>query len=168
MTKKDRNLEYEVLDVIKDNAKCPYDEIARLLGVKEQEVAAVIRSLEDKGIIVKYKTVINWNKVDNGEKVTSLIEVKVIPKRGYGFDKVAERIYQFDEVKSLYLISGGYDLMAVVEGDTLRQVAAFVSEKLSTLDDVQSTATHFMLKTYKEDGDIMEAPPTSTRLEVSP
>ena len=118
--------------------------------------------------IVKYKAVINSERIDKYSKVTALIEVKVTPKRGFGFDKVAERLYQFPEVRSLYLLSGGYDLIAFVEGKTLHEVAGFVSEKLSTLDDVQSTSTHFLLKRYKDDGDILSPIPEVTRLEVTP
>nr|NIM07352.1 Lrp/AsnC family transcriptional regulator [Armatimonadota bacterium]NIO76137.1 Lrp/AsnC family transcriptional regulator [Armatimonadota bacterium]NIO98833.1 Lrp/AsnC family transcriptional regulator [Armatimonadota bacterium] len=125
-----------------------------------------IAEAEEKGLIVKYKGVINWDKVGLDE-VFAFIEVRVTPQRGVGFDAVAERIQGFPEVHSLYLMSGAYDLHVVVKGKTMREVAYFVAEKLAPLEGVQSTATHFVLKRYKMDGDIMEPKPPPERLPIS-
>ena len=168
MTDRELNVEQGILDILRDDAKRPHEEIAKMVGVPKAQVESIIRKLEDNKVIVKYRAVINWDKVVDSERVTALIEVKVTPRRGYGFEKIAERIYQFFEVRSLYLLSGTYDLLAVVEGRTLHEVAAFVAEKLSTLDDVQSTTTHFMLKRFKDDGDILHPVPSVSRLEVTP
>jgi len=168
MSQNNKALDQDILDILRDNAKCPLEEIAKMTGAGVEEVRQAVERLEKDGIIVKYRAVINWERIDQGPRVTALIEVKVTPKRGYGFDKVAERIYQFPEVRSLYLLSGGYDLLAIVEGNTLHEVAAFVAEKLSSLDDVQSTAPHFLLKRYKDDGDILYPIASVSRLEVTP
>ena len=125
-----------------------------MLGSSETEVANEIADMEKEGIICGYHTLIDWDKTSE-EKVTALIEVKVTPQRGLGFDKVAERIYNYPEVTSVYLISGGFDFLVMLEGKTMRDVAQFVSDKLSPLDSVLSTATHFILKKYKDHGSIM-------------
>lgn len=125
-----------------------------MLGMEEIDVANDIAELEKEGIICGYHTLINWEKT-NIEKVTALIEVKVTPQRGQGFDKIAERIYKYPEVKSVYLISGGYDLLVTLEEKTLKEISNFVTDKLSTLDRVLSTATHFILKKYKDHGTIV-------------
>ena len=117
-------------------------------------MANVLKALEEEGIICGYHTMIDWEKTDI-EKVTALIEVRITPQRGQGFDKLAERIYKYPEVNSVYLISGGYDLLVSLEGKSLKQVSSFVSDKLSTLDGVLSTATHFVLKKYKDHGTIL-------------
>lgn len=161
-------LERDILEILRDDARLSREEIARLTGSTPEEVEAAVKQLEERGVIVKYRAVINWDKARESERVTALIEVKVTPRRGFGFDKMAERIYLFPEVRSLYLLSGGYDLLAIVEGKTLHELAAFVAEKLSTLDDVQSTTTHFLLKRYKDDGDILLPTPGNHRLEVTP
>ena len=125
-----------------------------ILGAEEIDVANELKALEEEGIICGYHTMIDWEKTDI-EKVTALIEVRITPQRGQGFDKLAERIYKYPEVNSVYLISGGYDLLVSLEGKSLKQVSSFVSDKLSTLDGVLSTATHFVLKKYKDHGTIL-------------
>ena len=131
------------------------EEIAVMLDMDEQEVEDIILKLEENNTIVKYNTLINWDKTDR-EYVAALIEVKVVPQRDRGFDDIAERIYKFPEVKSVYLMSGAYDLCIMVEGKTMKDVAVFVAQRLSVLDEVMSTATHFILKPYKVGGVILE------------
>ena len=126
-----------------------------MLGKNEAEVTGLIREMEADQIICGYNTVINWDKTDD-ERVTALIEVKVQPQRGEGFDRVAERIYNYEEVTSLYLMSGGFDMTVFIEGKTMKEVAQFVSRKLSPMDGVLSTSTHFVLKKYKEAGTKIE------------
>ena len=130
------------------------NELAGMLGQSEIDVANAVCELERDGVIGGYHTLINWDKTSI-EKVTALIEVKVTPQRGQGFDKIAERIYNYPEVKAVYLISGGYDLLVTIEEKSLKEISNFVSDKLSTLDRVLSTATHFVLKKYKDHGTIM-------------
>ena len=141
----------ELLAVIEKNSRIDLKELAIILGAEEIDVVNEIAAMEAEGVICGYHTLINWEKTSI-EKVTALIEVRVTPQRGQGFDSVAERIYKYPEVRSVYLISGGFDLMVILEGKTLREVSTFVSEKLSTLDAVLSTATHFILKKYKDHG----------------
>lgn len=141
----------QILKAIDKNSKLSAKDLAIMLSSTEEEVAAIIKELEDEKIICGYPTLINWDKV-HCERVTALIEVKVTPQRGQGFDNIAERIYQFDEVQSVYLMSGGFDLTVILEGKTMREVASFVAEKLAPMDAVLSTATHFVLKKYKEHG----------------
>lgn len=141
----------QILKAIDKNSKLSASDLAIMLGSTEEEVISTIKQMEDESIICGYPTLINWDKV-NCERVTALIELKVTPQRGLGFDKIAERIYQFDEVQSLYLMSGGFDLTVILEGRTMREVASFVSEKLAPMDAILSTATHFVLKKYKEHG----------------
>ena len=158
-------LQEEILKNISKNAKMTTEDLAAMLDSTPEEVDKCIEDMEEKGIICGYPTLINWDKTDN-EIVTALIEVKVAPQRGRGFDKVAERIYQFDEVESVYLMSGGFDLCLFLEGKTMRQVALFVAEKLSPLPAVTATATHFVLKTYKGEGVIFaDAPQADMREE---
>ena len=137
-----------------------------ILGVTEIDVVNELAALEAEGIICGYHTLINWEKT-SVERVNALIEVRVTPQRGQGFDSVAERIYKYPEVHAVYLISGGYDLLVTLEGKTLKQVSTFVSEKLSTLDQVLSTATHFILKKYKDHGTIL-AEEEDLREKVTP
>ena len=144
----------ELLAILEKNSRIDFKELAKLLGKTEEEVLKKIEELEKNGTICGYHTLINWEKTDI-EKVTALIEVKVTPQRGQGFDKIAERIYNYPEVKSVYLISGGYDLLISLEEKSLKEIATFVSDKLSTLDSVLSTATHFILKKYKDHGTII-------------
>ncbi|CDC17964.1 MAG: Lrp/AsnC family transcriptional regulator [Candidatus Gastranaerophilaceae bacterium] len=144
----------ELLSILEKNSRIDFKELAVLLGVTEEQVLQEITKLEKENIIAAYHTLINWEKTDI-EKVSALIEVKVTPQRGQGFDHIAERIYNYPEVKSVYLISGGYDLLVSLEEKSLKEIAAFVSDKLSTLDSVLSTATHFILKKYKDHGTII-------------
>ena len=144
----------ELLAIIEKNSRIDLKELAVILGVEEIDVVNEMAALEAEGIICGYHTLINWEKTDI-EKVSALIEVKVTPQRGQGFDHIAERIYNYPEVKSVYLISGGYDLLVSLEEKSLKEIAAFVSDKLSTLDSVLSTATHFILKKYKDHGTII-------------
>ena len=144
----------KILTFIENNSRIELKDLAVMLGSSETEVANEIADMEKEGIICGYHTLIDWDKTSE-EKVTALIEVKVTPQRGLGFDKVAERIYNYPEVTSVYLISGGFDFLVMLEGKTMRDVAQFVSDKLSPLDSVLSTATHFILKKYKDHGSIM-------------
>ena len=144
----------ELLSILEKNSRIDFKELAVLLGVTEEQVLQEITKLEKENIIAAYHTLINWEKTDI-EKFSALIEVKVTPQRGQGFDHIAERIYNYPEVKSVYLISGGYDLLVSLEEKSLKEIAAFVSDKLSTLDSVLSTATHFILKKYKDHGTII-------------
>lgn len=160
-------LEEKVLGIIEKNSRIDIKELAILIGTEEIEVANTLANLEEKGIICGYHTMIDWEKTGI-EKVTALIEVRVTPQRGKGFDEIAERIYKYPEVNSVYLISGGYDLMVTLEGKTLREVSGFVTNKLSTLDTVISTATHFILKKYKDHGTIMSAKYEDLREIITP
>lgn len=144
----------ELIALLEENARLTPEEIATMLDRPVAEIRATIEALERDGVIVKYKAVVNDEK-RAGDVVTALIEVKVSPERESGFDAVAERIYRFPEVDSCYLLSGDYDLLVLVEGRTLREVADFVATKLATIDRVAATRTHFLLKKYKEDGDIL-------------
>jgi transcriptional regulator, asnC family len=161
-----RNIKDDVLAILKDDARTPVKEIAEMLDRDEAEIASVVERLEKTGVIVKYTAVVNDERTAR-DYVEALIEVKVAPVREKGFDEIAEYIYQFDEVKSVYLMSGAYDLAVFVEGRTLRDAARFVSEKLSVIDKVLSTATHFILKKYKLDGVVLDKPDRN-RLIVQP
>lgn len=160
-------LKLKVLDLLKEDARRSPALLSTLLGVKEAEVKTAIAELENDHVIVKYATIVNWGKVEE-DKVTALIEVQITPERGRGFEGIAERIYLFPQVKSVYLMSGAYDLLVEVEGHTLREVANFVSEKLSPIDSVLSTKTNFILKKYKQDGIIYEERQEDNRLLISP
>ena len=142
-------------------------DLAALLGESEAAVANEIADMEKENIICGYHTMINWDNTGN-EKVIALIEVKVTPQRGMGFDKIAERIYQYSEVNSVYLMSGAFDFTVIIEGKTMREVAQFVSEKLSPMDSVLSTATHFVLKKYKDHGTVMYEKPGDERMMITP
>lgn len=157
----------EILEILQDNSRLTPGQIAAMLGADEAELDNRIRELEDKRIIVKYHTLINWEKAGS-EVVSALIEVKVTPQRGAGFDYLAERIYRFPEVKAVYLMSGAYDISVLIEGKTMKEVAFFVATKLATIENVQSTATHFVLKKYKQDGVILDDKEDDRRLVVSP
>ncbi|MED3622559.1 Lrp/AsnC family transcriptional regulator [Neobacillus thermocopriae] len=161
--------ELEILKIIEENHRLPVETIAAMAMVSEETVKKTIKKLEDQKIIISYPTLIDWSKVDGQENVVAMIDVKVTPKRGVGFDEVAERIARFPEVSSLYLMSGAYDLSITVEGKTMQQIAKFVSEKLSPIESVVSTTTHFMLKKYKHDGVIFEGgDEKDRRMVVSP
>ncbi|ALS29342.1 Lrp/AsnC family transcriptional regulator [Paenibacillus cisolokensis] len=160
-------LKLKILELLKEDARRGADLIATMLGEEEEEVKRAIAEMEKDHVIVKYATVVNWSKV-NDEKVTALIEVQITPERGRGFEGIAERIYLYPEVKSVYLMSGAYDLLVEVEGKTLKEVASFVSNKLSPIDSVLSTKTFFILKKYKQDGIIFEECEGDQRLLISP
>ena len=157
----------QILAIIEKNSRISVKEMAVILGAEEIDVANELKALEEEGIICGYHTMIDWEKTDI-EKVTALIEVRITPQRGQGFDKLAERIYKYPEVNSVYLISGGYDLLVSLEGKSLKQVSSFVSDKLSTLDGVLSTATHFVLKKYKDHGTILGKKYEDTREMITP
>ena len=157
----------ELLAVIEKNSRIDLKELAVLLGVEEIDVVNELAALEAEGVICGYHTLINWEKTTI-DTVSALIEVRVTPQRGLGFDKVAERIYNYPEVNAVYLISGGFDFMVTIEGKTLREVAQFVSEKLSTLDTVLSTKTNFILKKYKDHGTILAERPKDERIQMIP
>jgi DNA-binding Lrp family transcriptional regulator len=157
----------DILEILTKDGKTSHEDIAKQLNIPVANVTKYVKKFEKDKIILTYKAHVNWERIREHD-VRALIEVKVIPERGVGFDAIAESIYRFPEVTGLYLISGGYDLLVQVEGSNLREVAFFVSEKLATLKNVQSTATHFMLKKFKEDGDILVQQPDSERLLISP
>jgi len=157
----------EILQLLADDARLTSAQIAERTGRPEAEVSKAISKLEEDGVIRCYKTVIDWEKA-GVEHVFGFIEVRVSPEREVGFDSVAERIMGFPEVHSLYLMSGTYDLLVVVQGKTMREVAYFVAERLAPLEHVLSTATHFVLKRYKVDGDVLAERTESKRLPVTP
>ena len=150
-----------------EDCRLPLEKLAVMTGTTLEETAAAIERMEKEHVILRYSPVINWELTDR-ERVEAMIEVKVTPQRDMGFDAVTARIYRFDEVKSVYLMSGSYDLLVLVEAKTLRELAAFVSAKLSTLELVTGTATSFVLKRYKEDGVVFEGVESDRRLVVSP
>lgn len=165
---KDLNdLQLKVLDLLKEDARRTPALLSTPLGESEDKIKNAVAQLEQDHVIVKYATVVNWSKIDD-EKVTALIEVQITPERGRGFEGIAERIYLYPQVKSVYLMSGAYDLLVEVEGGNLREVANFVSEKLSPIDSVLSTKTNFILKKYKQDGIIFEDHQEDNRLMISP
>ena len=156
-----------LLKLLHENAALKPAQLAAMLNLSEAEVAEKIKTYEAGQVILGYRTVLNEEKL-GVEMVRAVIEVKITPERGGGFDRLAERIAKYSEVNSCYLMSGGYDLLVVVEGTNLREVATFVSEKLATIQGVVSTATHFMLKPYKEQGVLMHREQNEDRLAVSP
>lgn len=160
--------ETEILEILDENSRADLNTIAKMAGVTSEEAEAIIQKLEDQKVIIDYSTMIDWRKVDGHEGVTAMIDVKVTPKRGVGFDEIAERIYRFQEVESVYLMSGVYDLSVVIRGRSMSDIARSVSEKLSTLDSVVSTTTHFILKRYKHDGKVFETGDDDKRIVVSP
>ena len=162
-----RSLDEQILELLEQNARLADERIADLLGVGPSEIHAAIKRMEDEKVILGYRAVTDPAKTSDG-KVTCMIEVRVTPQRGVGFDKIAERIYRFPEVRSLYLVSGAYDLLVVVEGHSIQDVSYFVFEKLATLEHIQSTSTHFMLKKYKDNGIILGQIEKVERLPVTP
>lgn len=165
----------KIIEILKEDSRVTPKEIGIMLGLSKEEVLKKIEELEDNNIILKYTTIINEEKLeneekwDNEEKIRAFIEVKVTPEREKGFDSIAERIYKFPQVKSLYLMSGAYDFQIVVEGDSIKEISMFVSKKLSILENVNSTATHFLLKKYKENGVYMsESKREDNRIAVTP
>lgn len=160
-------LKNKILSILEKNSRIDVHDMAVILGESEIDVANAIGDLERDKIICGYHTMINWDKTSE-EKVTALIEVRVTPQRGRGFDHIAERIYNYPEVDSIYLMSGAYDFMVMLEGRSLKEVSLFISEKLSTLEPVISTATHFVLKKYKEHGTVYEQEREDERMLVTP
>ncbi len=156
-----------ILGVIEKNSRIDVHELAVILGVTEVEVANELAEMEKEKVICGYHTLINWDNTSD-ERVTAMIEVQVTPQRGEGFDKLAERIYNFSEVKNIYLMSGGYDFLILLEEKTMRAVSQFVSEKLSTLEAVRATATHFVLKKYKDHGTILAEEHEDERMVITP
>ncbi len=160
-------LELQILDILTEDARTPHGQMANMLGVSEGEVSTAVERLEQEGVLVGYPALVNWEKTPR-EDVKAVIEVRVTPQRDMGFDAIAERIYRFEEVKAVYLMSGAYDLMLEVQADSMKKLASFVSQRLATIEHVLSTATHFVLKKYKVDGIILEEKQTDDRLAVSP
>lgn len=157
----------DILEILEKNGpKVSNAQIAQMIGKTEDEVAAAIAEMEKENIIVGYKTMINRDKTDD-ERVTALIELRITPQRGEGYDKIAERIYKYPQVKSLYLMSGAYDLAVIIEGKTMKEVALFVAQKLAPMEAVISTATHFMLKKYKDDGLVFYKDEKDTRQVIT-
>ncbi|MFC5542509.1 MAG: Lrp/AsnC family transcriptional regulator [Bacilli bacterium] len=159
--------ELEILSVLEKDARIETADLAKMVGLSVEETESILKKLENDKVIVKYLTMIDWTKVDDHQGVRAMIDVKVTPKQGVGFDEIAGKIYRYDEVQSVYLMSGTYDLSVIVEGKTLNEVANFVSQKLSTLESVVSTTTHFILKKYKHDGIILEQEKKDKRIVVS-
>lgn len=162
------DLKISLLQILEQNHKIGTAALATMFNITEEKVNETIRELEEEKIILGYVTLIDWEKTGNNNNVIAIIDVKVTPQRDVGFDMIAERICRFPEVKSVYLMSGGYDLSVVIEGASMKKVAFFVAEKLATLENVQSTATHFLLKKYKKDGVIFGEEKKDHRLVVSP
>jgi len=158
----------EIFEILEQNGRATPEQIATMVGKPVSEVEKIIQQAEKDGTILKYKTIINWPKLGK-EDTWALIEVRVTPQRDVGFDAIAERIYQFPEVYSAYVVSGTYDLAIMVKGKNMQEIASFVTEKLAPLERVQSTATHFLLKRYKESGETFHLPrEISKRLPISP
>lgn len=161
-----KTLKMQILEILSSDCRIPLERIAVMTGSTLEEVAETIETLEKERVILQYSPIINWDRTER-ERVEAMIEVKVMPQRDMGFDAIASRIYRFDEVKSVYLMSGGYDLLVLVEARTLKELALFVSEKLSPLESVTGTATSFVLKRYKQDGVIFVGESSDKRLTVS-
>ena len=157
----------EILNILdKEKGNVSRAKIAQMLGMEETELADKIEKMEKENVIVGYKTIVNWDKTDKDVGV-ALIELRITPQRGEGFDKVAERIYKYPQVKSLYLMSGAYDLAVTIEGKSMKEVALFVAQKLAPMDSIISTATHFVLKKYKEEGIVFEDDEKDTRQVIT-
>jgi DNA-binding Lrp family transcriptional regulator len=161
------NSKLELLHLLQQDCRIPLEKLSVMMGRTPEEVAGMLEDMEKSGVILRYTPVINWDRVGK-ERVEGMIEVRVTPQRNEGFDAIAKRIYRFDEVKSVYLMSGAYDLLLHVEAPTLKELALFVSSKLSVLENVTGTATHFVLKCYKNDGIIFEEDSRDRRLAVNP
>ena len=162
-----KKIEMQLLELLQEDCRLPLEKLAVMLGTTTDVVAETIDQLEEKRVILRYAPTINWDKTDR-ERVEAMIQVSVTPQRDKGFDEVAKRIYRFEEVKSVYLMSGSYDLLVLVEGRTLKECALFVSSKLSTLEMVTGTATSFILKRYKEEGVVFEESKSDNRLVITP
>ena len=158
----------EILSLLEKNSEMSAESIAKTLGISAEAVAAEIKKMEEEKVICGYSAIVNWDKTER-RYVTALIEVRVTPQRGDGFDRIADRILRFPEVKAVYLMSGGFDLTVIVEGKDIKEVAFFVSDKLSTINAVIGTATHFVLKNYKDHGVVMgQNLKSDERMIVSP
>ncbi|MBC8276534.1 MAG: Lrp/AsnC family transcriptional regulator [Chloroflexi bacterium] len=157
----------KILEALEKDARLTPEQISTMTGISIAEVKKAIKKAEEDRVILKYKTIIDWAK-SGEEQVWALVEVKVVPQRNVGFDAIAERIYRFNEARSVYLASGTYDVAVLVAGKTMQEIAVFVSEKLAPLEAVQGTVTHFILKKYKEDGEILEGGEGVKRLPVTP
>ena len=158
----------EIFEILEQNARATPEQISTMVDKPVSEVEKIIKRAEKDGTILKYKTIINWPKLGEGD-IWALIEIRVTPQRGVGFDAIAERIYQFPEVHSAYLVSGTYDLAILVRGKTMQEISSFVAEKLAPLEQVQSTVTHFLLKRYKENGETFHLPKEiNKRLPITP
>ena len=162
----DRHTEERILELLEKDAKLKASELAVMLGLEENEVSAAIKNFEKKGVIRGYHALVNWDKTDD-EKVSALIELKVTPQRGNGFDKIAEKIYQYPEVDSLYLMSGRFDFTVMLRKATMKEIAHFVASKLAVIDGVQSTATHVVLLRYKDRGFVMTDEEKQKRMMVN-
>ena len=158
-------MKQEILKLLENNARLTTKEIAKELKLAEKEVIKLVGELEADKVICGYNAIINWDKITE-EKCNALIEVKVTPQRGTGFDRIADRIARFDEVDSVYLLSGGYDFMVIINGKSMKEVSSFVFNKLATIDYVQSTATHFVLKKYKDHGVKLQDKPVDKRTNL--
>ena len=152
----------QVFEILEQNARATPEQISTMVGIPVDEVEKLIKQAEQDGTILKYKTIINWPKLGDGD-IWALIEVRVTPQRDVGFDAITERIYQFPQVYSAYLVSGTYDLAILVKGKNMQEISSFVTEKLAPLETVQSTVTHFILKRYKESGEIFQSPDESNK-----
>ncbi len=159
---------HDLLELLEHDARRPISELATMLHRSEYEVEKQIAELEKDKIILSYNTLINRDKLGDDDTVTAIIEINLTPQREVGFDAIAERIYRFDEVRTVYLMSGSFDLLVILEGTSLKDVSNFVATRLSTIDGVTATRSHFMLKAYKKDGIIMEDKERDRRLVVSP
>jgi DNA-binding Lrp family transcriptional regulator len=157
----------QIFEALEKDARLTPEQIANMTGIDVADVKKAIKKAEKDRAIVRYKAIVDWTKLGEGE-VLALVEVKVVPQRNVGFDAIAERIYRFREARSVYLASGTYDLAVLVAGKSMQEVAVFVSEKLATLETVQGTVTHFILKKYKEDGEIFEGGEEVKRLPIAP
>ena len=158
----------EIFEILEQNARATPEQISTMVDKPVSEVEKIIKQAEKDGSILKYKAIINWPKLGEGD-IWALIEVRVTPQRGVGFDAIAERIYQFPEVHSAYLVSGTYDLAILVRGKTMQEISSVVAEKLAPLEQVQSTVTHFLLKRYKENGETFHLPKEiNRRLPITP
>lgn len=160
-------LRQEILSILKENARIDLKQLAIMVGVSQEVVEQLIKEMEKEKVILRFGTTIDWRKIGK-QKVYALIDVKITPQRGHGFDALAKRIYRYPEVHSLYLMSGAYDLSVLLEVDSMEAAGRFVSEKLAPLDSVVSTTTHFVLKKYKENGVIFDDPENDQRLVISP
>lgn len=158
----------DILDILQKDARTTPEEIASMVGKRVSEIKKAIARLEKEGVIVKYKAVVNEETLPSAERnVRALIEVKTVPQKDVGFDRIAERIYSFPEVRTCWLLSGGFDLLIIVEGKDLQSIGNFVAEKLAPMENVQGTVTHFLLKKYKEDGDILVREKKDRRLAIT-